>query len=85
LAFATFLVGGYGLALAALALAVFGAIECPLSVFTKISIHGQCAFKWMVTEDKTSAYSYYSSKRHLANRYKMYISDIKLCRFDEEL
>jgi len=29
LAFATFSFGGYGLALAALALAVFGAIECP--------------------------------------------------------
>ena len=28
-AFATFLVGGYGLALAALALVVLGAIECP--------------------------------------------------------
>jgi len=29
MAFATFLDGGYGLALAALALMVFGAIECP--------------------------------------------------------
>jgi len=29
LAFATFLVGGYGMALAALALVVFGATECP--------------------------------------------------------
>jgi len=29
LAFAAFLVGGYGLALAALALVAFGAIECP--------------------------------------------------------
>jgi len=35
LAFATFLVcGGYGLALAALALVVFGAIECPTEIPT---------------------------------------------------
>jgi len=38
LAFATFLFGGYGLVLAALALMVFGAIECPPLFFWRFEM-----------------------------------------------